>query len=103
MQQAIGLYDAVGLEDTVTYYNTQDSIDGQWYTFILDGDDNFIAYAPDPSLVGGPVSAAVGPNNFPAGDAVAAVADEDGGVVQLHVPQPGHGRYPGEAFVDGGI
>ena len=62
----------------MTHYNSPESIDGQWYMFILDGDDNFITYAPDPSLVGGPVSAAVGPNNFPAGDAVAAVADEDG-------------------------
>ena len=91
VQQAIGLYDAVGLEDAVAYYNTQDSIDGQWYTFILDGDDNFIAYAPDPSLVGGLVSAAVGPNNFPAGDAVAAVAHEDGEWFSYTFPNPATG------------
>ena len=38
MQQAINLYEAVGLEDTVAYYNTTGSVDGQWYVFMIDED-----------------------------------------------------------------
>ena len=67
-----------GLERTVSYYNTQESIDGQWYVFIGDENETMLAHAANPALVGQPFSAAVGPNNYPAGEAVAAVADEDG-------------------------
>ena len=78
MEQAIRLYHAVGLDDTVAYYNTQESIDDQWYMFILDENDMMLAHAANPSLVDRPASAAVGPNNYPAGEAVVAVSDEDG-------------------------
>ncbi len=78
VEQAIGLYDAVGLEDTLAYYNTPESIDGEWYVFIFDPDDTMIAHAATPDFVGRHVSYAVGPNNYPAGEAVAAAADEDG-------------------------
>ena len=76
--RAMSLYDAVGLEGTTAYYNTNESIDGQWYVFILDKDDIILAHAANPALVGRPASAAAGPNNYPAGEAVVAVADEDG-------------------------
>ena len=78
VQQAMSLYDAVGLEGTTAYYNTRESVDGQWYVFILDKDDIILAHAANPALVGRPASAAAGPNNYPAGEAVVAVADEDG-------------------------
>ncbi len=66
--------------------------------FILDQDDMMLAHAANPDLVGRPASAAVGPNNYPAGEAVVAVADEDGawlrytftnqasGAVETHIP-----------------
>ena len=38
MQQAINLYEALDLEDTVAYYNTEESVDGQWYVFMIDED-----------------------------------------------------------------
>ena len=78
VQQAMSLYDAVGLEGTTAHYNTRESVDGQWYVFILDKDDIILAHAANPALVGRPASAAAGPNNYPAGEAVVAVADEDG-------------------------
>ena len=78
VRQAITLYNAVGLDRTVAYYNTPESIDGQWYTFIFDQDDMMLAHAANPDLVDKPASYAVGPNNFPTGEAVVAVADEDG-------------------------
>ena len=77
VQQAINLYDAVGLEDTVAYYNTGESVDGQWYVFMIDEDGTVIAHA-NPALVGQLASDVLGPNDYPTGAAVAASADEDG-------------------------
>ncbi len=75
---SIDLYNAVGLDATVAYYNTPESTDDQWYVFIFDQDDTMLAHAANPNNVGLPASAVVGPNNYPAGEAVVAVADEDG-------------------------
>ena len=53
---AIELYNAIGREDTVAYYNTRESVDGQWYVFIIDEDGYTIAHhnpmfrGRDPSL-----------------------------------------------------
>ena len=77
VQQAINLYEAVGLEDTVAYYNTGESVDGQWYVFMMDEYGTVIAHA-NPALVGQPVDDVLGPNNYPTGAAVAASADENG-------------------------
>ena len=78
VKQAIRKYESEGLDATVGYYNTEESVDGQWYVFIGDQDNVVLAHAPNPDLVGRPASVAVGPNNYPAGEAVMAVADEDG-------------------------
>ncbi len=75
---AINRYESEGLDATVAHYNEQESIDGQWYVFILDENDLMLAHAANPDLVGQPASEAVGPNRYPAGEAVLAVADEDG-------------------------
>ena len=50
VQQAINLYEAVGLEDTVAYYNTEESVDGQWYAFIVDGESGFTIAHHNPVL-----------------------------------------------------
>ena len=78
VQQALNLYDALGLEATVDYYNTKESIDGQWYVFIFDEDDTMLAHAANPNFVGLPASEVVGPNGYPTSEAVIAVAEEDG-------------------------
>ena len=77
VQQAINLYEAVGLDSTVAYYNTGESVDGQWYVFMIDEDGTVIAHA-NPALVGQLASDVLGPNDYPTGAAVAASADEDG-------------------------
>ena len=78
VREAIRKYQEEGLAATVAHYNTRASIDGQWYVFIVDRDDIMLAHAANPTLVGQPASFADGPNGYPAGEAVAAVADEDG-------------------------
>ena len=109
--QALNLYDALGLEATLDYYNTRESIDGQWYMFIIDQDDVMRAHAANPDLVDRPSSATVGPNGYPAGEAVAAVADEDGAWFDFTFPNPSTGavetkhswvvRYDGLVFGSG--
>ena len=89
--EAIGKYDAEGLEATVDYYNTQESIDGQWYVFIFDENDVMLAYAIDPDVVGLHSAEIDGPNAYPAGDAVVAVADEDGAWFSYTFPNPALG------------
>ncbi len=111
VRQAINLYDAVGLEGTLAYYNSEDSTDGQWYMFIIDGDDVMRAHAANAALVDRPVSEAVGPNNYPAGEVVAASASEAGAWSEYTFANPATGgadtkhswlvRYDGLIFGSG--
>ena len=103
VKQAIERYKSEGLEATVDYYNTPESVDGQWYMLIIDQDNTMIAHGGNPSLVDGPASAGVGPNNYPAGDAVAAVADEDGEWFSYTFPNPATGRRGVKTFLDSGV
>ena len=111
VEKAIGLYNAIGLDDTVAYYNMPESVDGQWYVFIGDQDDMMLAHAANSDLVGRPFSYATGPNAYPAGSAVAASADEDGEWFSYTYPNPATGgveskhswmvRYDGLLFGSG--
>ena len=91
VQQATNLYVALGLEETVAYYNTKESVDGQWYVFIIDENQTIVAHAPNPDLVGKHVSQALGPNSYPTGSAVAASADQDGAWFDYTYPNPASG------------
>ena len=51
VNNAISSYETEGLEFTLASYNRPESIDGQWYVFIVDENDLVIAH-PDGSLVG---------------------------------------------------
>ena len=78
VEKALNLYDAIGPEGAVEYYNRQASIDGQWYVFIWDESDMMLAHAANPSLVGRHAAEVLGPNNYPAGEATVAAAEETG-------------------------
>ena len=88
---AISRYESEGLDATVAYYNTKESIDGQWYVFIIAENQTIIAHAPAPDLVGKHVSQALGPNSYPTGSAVAASADQDGAWFDYTYPNPASG------------
>lgn len=49
---AIARYEFEGVDATAAYYNDPANIDGQWYVFITDVDDMFVAHAPSPDLIG---------------------------------------------------
>ena len=91
VQQAMNLYVALGLEETVAYYNTKESVDGQWYVFIIDENQTIVAHAPNPDLVGKHISQALGPNSYPTGSAVAASADQDGAWFDYTYANPASG------------
>ena len=51
VDNAISCYETQGLDATLAYYSREESIDGQWYVFIIDEDDLVIAH-PDPGRLG---------------------------------------------------
>ena len=51
VDDAIRRYRTQGLEATLAYYNREESIDGSWYVFIIDGNGIVIAH-PEPGRVG---------------------------------------------------
>ena len=51
VQNAIIRYDTQGLDSTLSHYNRGESIDGQWYVFIVDADDLVIGH-PDSNRLG---------------------------------------------------
>ena len=51
VRNAISRYDTLGLDATVAHYNRPESIDGQWYVFVIDDDDLVISH-PDPERRG---------------------------------------------------
>ena len=59
VDSAIALYETRGLDATLAHYSRRESIDGQWYVFIIDGDDRIVAH-PDPQRVGLDVNGWVG-------------------------------------------
>ena len=91
--QAMVRYELNGLAETIAYYNSPDSIDGQWYVFIFTADDVLVAHA-DRNLVGLHASAVLGPNGYPSGDAVVAVAraNPEGAWVDYTFPNPATGN-----------
>ncbi len=59
VESAISRYDREGLEATLAHYNSTESVDGQWYVFIIDADDTVIGHY-DPGRRGLDVNGWVG-------------------------------------------
>ena len=51
VDNAVSRYETQGLDATLAYYNRPESIDGQWYVFIIDENDLVIGH-PDPQRLG---------------------------------------------------
>ena len=51
VESAIALYESEGLDATLSHYSSPESIDGQWYVFIIDENDLVIGH-PDPERLG---------------------------------------------------
>ena len=59
VDSAVARYQTQGLNETLAHYNSAQSIDGQWYVFIIDGNDLVIAH-PEPERLGLDVKGWVG-------------------------------------------
>ena len=69
VQQAIDRYEAEGRDAAIAYYNTTESVDGEWYVFVIDAADGTIVSHPTvPGNVGqsvlGPLGTDVTGNRY---------------------------------------
>ncbi len=92
VQAAIDRYEDDGLDATVEYLNTDESVDGQWYMFVADESGNLIAHGANQDLIGVPLVDVVGENGYPSGRIISDDADEDGGWSEYIFYNPSTGR-----------
>ena len=52
VENALSYYDEHGREATINFYNSRDSVDGEWYVFIVDGARGIIAHSTRPERIG---------------------------------------------------
>ena len=98
VEQAVALYDAEGLAAALAHYNNPDSVDGQWYVFIIDKSDTVIGHY-DPERRGLDVKGWVGTdiNGYHFGSTMLA-ADEAGRWVPYVYVNPAEGTLGDDAF-----
>ena len=78
VENAISRYETQGLDATLAHYNRPESVDGQWYVFIIDENDLVVAH-PNAERLGLDLNGWVGTdaNGYEFGPAMLS-ADEDG-------------------------
>ena len=75
VQAAVDLYKTGGREAVIATYNDPTSIDGQWYVFITDGEDHYIAHPASPDFVGQDIKGIPGLDGSPVGTQIASAPD----------------------------
>ena len=90
VQQAVEYYDKEGLDATVAFYNSRESIsDNDIYLRLLDANNIVIVQPLQPQLLGKDyVAVAKTPQGVPVGELVVAAATEEGGWVQFEAQLP---------------
>ena len=88
VQRALQLYDALGLDAVLSYYNSAESIDGQWYVYVIDGNDRIVVQAANPALRGTRSSTLLDADGYPSGPVIEALADERGAWVDYTFANP---------------
>ena len=91
VERAIHRYNTEGLQATLDYYNSPQSIDGQWYVFVFDENDVLIVNAANPHLVDRDAVDVRGPDGFPTGLHVVAAATQHGAWVDYTWVNPESG------------
>ena len=89
VQAALDRYDQDGREATVAHYNTQASIEGEWYVFIIDENDLIVAYPFRPELIGQDIKTLVDSNGYEFGKEIATATTGGGRIEFLHTLVPG--------------
>ena len=87
VDRAIAKYEEDGLDATIAYYNSQDSLNGQFYLFLIGDDDNYLAHPIFPHLIGTDIKDVVGSDGQELGREIAD-ATEAGIWVEYLWPHP---------------
>ncbi len=76
VQEAIDLYKTDGIEATVAHYGNPENIEGQWYVFITDVNNIYVAHALAPVFVGRNIAGIEGVDRLTIGAEIAAATEE---------------------------
>ncbi len=76
VNRAIKLYQRDGLDATVDYYNSQASLEGQLYLFLIDADDKYVAHPIFPHLIGTDIKDVIGSDGQELGKEIAQATPE---------------------------
>ena len=87
VDKATELYDSEGLDATIAYYDSRESVDGQFYLFLIGADDIYLAHPIFPHLKGTDIKDVVGSDGQELGREIAQ-ATEDGIWVEYLWPNP---------------
>ena len=87
VSKAVARYEDEGLDATIAYYNGQDSLDGQFYLFLIGADDIYLAHPIFPHLIGTDIKDVVGSDGQELGKEI-ALATEEGVWVEYLWPHP---------------
>ena len=89
---AVARYESEGVEATAAYYNDPMNVDGQWYVFITDANDMFLAHAPSPDLIGTDLKDVLGLDGSRMLGVEIAEATETGRWIEYLWPNPESGE-----------
>ena len=87
VNKAVAKYEADGLDAAIAHYNGQDSLDGQFYLFLIGEDDIYLAHPIFPHLIGTDIKDVVGSDGQELGKEI-ALATEEGVWVEYLWPHP---------------
>ena len=90
VQAARDRYDRDGREATLAYHNSSASIEGEWYVFIIDENDLFVAHPIMLALIGQDVKTLVDSNGYEFGKEIAP-ATKGGHWIHYLWPRPAGG------------
>ena len=76
VDKAIAKYDSEGLDAVIAHYNSQDSLDGQFYLFLIGKDDLYLAHPIFPHLIGTDINDVVGSDGQELGKEIAQATGE---------------------------
>lgn len=71
VHEAIARYEFEGSDTAAAYYNAPANVDGQWYVFITDANDIFVAHPASPEFVGRDIKEILGLDGSPLGAEIA--------------------------------
>ncbi len=87
VRKATAMYDQDGRDAVIAHYNSQDSLEGQFYLFLIDADDLYLAHPIFPHLIGTDIKDVVGSDGQELGKEI-ALATADGDWVEYLWPHP---------------